>query len=169
MQDAPHDRTIKNSLTRMLWIMFVFVGLGPLIGLVVFAFGMTVLALAQAPRSGTLLLGPFFLLYGLFFAHLVGAASAALAGAVAGAIYWTTQRRSAWIGPLSGAVALAAAIVYTDLPVPTVDRVDTTSPGWASDTGIFLVFSAVHVLAGTGSWLVARKFLPVSAPLGATA
>ncbi|MEZ5850608.1 MAG: hypothetical protein R3D68_08175 [Hyphomicrobiaceae bacterium] len=168
MQDVPHTRRIQGRLARVSWIMLIFVGLGPLIGLVVFAVGMTALGLASEPRSGTLLVLPFFLLYGLFFAHFVGAASAALAGAVASAIYGVTQRKSAWIGPISGAVALGAAIAYAGVQAPRPPAPGAAPSGWTSDAGIVLVLSATHVLAATGAWLVARQALPASAPDGAT-
>ena len=148
----------KQALaTMMRWLKIVglYVVVGPLIGLVVFAAGVAVLAVANGHEQGAWL-GPFFLLYGIVFAHFMGAPWALLAGCVAAGLVQWRGRLACWMGPASGCVSFAAAFAMgaARLPPgpesPVGQVVDGYGPGFVA------LMAAVHILAAAGAWWTAR-------------
>jgi hypothetical protein len=138
-------------------ILLVFGGAGPLVGLVVFAAGISAVTMAGG-QPGGVWLGPFILLYGILFAHFVGLPWAALAAAVAiGLSHFAGAR--AWIGAASGGAsfAVAAAAGFVQVP-PGSDSaagaaVDTFGVTFAS------LMAAVHVLSALVCWLIVRPLI----------
>jgi hypothetical protein len=140
---------------RALGILATYVVVGPLIGLVVFAAGIALLAVANGQTQGAWL-GPFFLLYGIVFAHFIGAPWAVLAGGVAVVLDRWRGKGARWIGAASGAASFAVAYVAgaARLPPgpesPVGQVVDGYGPGFA------LLMAVVHILSAAGAWGLAR-------------
>lgn len=139
-------------------ILLVYCAAGPLIGLIVFALGMSLVVFAGGLRDG-IWLGPFILLYGLLFAHFVGLPWAALAGVASVALWRLAGNTAQWIGPASGAASFAVAALggHVQLPAgpespvgPVIDSFGVAYLG---------LMAVVHVLSAWGSWLAARGLL----------
>lgn len=147
---------------RRLWdplrILLVYCAAGPLIGLVVFALGISLVAVAGGQRDG-ILLGPFILLYGLLFAHFVGLPSAAIAGIGAVTFWRVAGRAPQWIGPASGAASFVIAAVSGFVPLPTAPESPIGPVIDSFGLAYFGLMAVVHVLAAWGSWLAARGLL----------
>ncbi len=135
-------------------ILLVFGAAGPLIGLVVFAVGISLTTVAGG-QPGGVWLAPFFLLYGLPFAHFVGLPWALVAGGAAAALSYLAGKR-AWIGMASGiaSFAIAAASGNVSLPIgpegAVFDRFDTS---------FVVLMAAVHLLSSAACWLIARPLI----------
>lgn len=147
-------RTFKDALKTLA----VFFGIGPLVGLVIFATGSSLLALFSGTKDG-FWIGPFMLVYGLIFAHFVGGVWAAIAGAVTIAASYLLKRTSAWIGPASGALTFAiSTLTRTGLMDGPILSADGTNPG-AFWLGYFLLLAATHIGAAWVSWVVAKRWI----------
>ncbi len=141
-------------------VLLVYCAAGPLIGLLVFAAGMS-LATVAGGQPGGLWLGPFILLYGLFFAHFVGLPWACLAGLAAVGLHHAFGRSAGWIGPASGAVAFAIAAIGGFVRLPAGPE-SPVGPAFDSfGIAFFGLMATVHVLSAWGSWLAARGLLRV--------
>lgn len=149
---------MRHAAVTIAKIALPFVLLGPLIGLVTFAFCMALLAMASGIADGHYLV-PFFLIYGLIFAHFVGLASALVAAVTAAALALWLDRFPAWIGLASGLTALAIAGLRGSafLPNGTEETFKTTMV--TSGVGFVLVIAVTHVAAASGSWALARRWL----------
>lgn len=153
---------MSGKAMRLLWLVLkvagLFVAIGPLVGLVVFSAGVSVLALLQGPRDAVWL-GPFLLLYGLLFAHFIGAPWALIASLAASLTAIATGRTAGWIGPLSGAVSwgVAAGVGGAQLPPgpdsPAGAQIDAFGPGFV------IVLLLTHLTAATVCWLLARRLI----------
>ena len=144
-------------LARSAKILLVFAIVGPLVGLVVFSLGTGAMAVMGGHVDG-MWLSPFFLLYGLLFAHAVGMPWALVAGLCAAIIASSVADRRLWIGATSGAASFATAALFKAVQIP----IGLASPGGpAGDSftwGIATVFLLVHVISAMASWFVARRF-----------
>lgn len=139
-------------------ILLVYCAAGPLIGLVVFALGISLMAVASGQRDG-IWLGPFILLYGLLFAYFVGLPWAAIAG-IGAVMFWRVAGRAPqWIGPASGAASfvIAAASGFVPLPAGPESPIGPVIDSFG--VVYFGLMAVVHVLAAWGSWLAARGLL----------
>ncbi|HRK18124.1 MAG TPA: hypothetical protein PK970_04145 [Hyphomicrobiaceae bacterium] len=147
-----------TSFKDVLKSMAVFCGLGPLIGLVIFAAGSSLLAVASGTKDG-FWIGPFLLIYGVLFAHFVGIAWAALAGVVSVSISFLLKRMPTWIGPVSGLVSFVASLHpkfrMFDGPALVGDgqSPSTFGPAFA------LVLAATHIGAAWASWVMAKRWV----------
>ena len=134
----------------------IYLALGPLVGLVTFSVAAGLLVVSSGNPEG-FWLTPFFLLYGLVFAHFIGADWALLAALVAAGISLTTRSKSRWIGPASGAVSALASTFSGTFKVlgPAREMASANADiGWL---GFTLVLVVVHLVAGSFCWLVARR------------
>jgi hypothetical protein len=139
-------------------VLLVYCAAGPLVGLVIFAVGSGVGMLVAGPPGG-FWIGPFLLLYGLLFAHFTGVAWAALAAMAAVGLRHAVSGLPTWIGPFSGAVSFAVALIGGFLPIEPSRRI-SSEPGPDGFVLFFVPLMAlVHVGAGSASWLVARSLL----------
>lgn len=135
-------------------ILLVYAAAGPLIGLVVFALGISFVTIAGG-QPGGIWLAPFFLLYGVVFAHFVGLPWALVAGGAAFVLFESAGRH-AWIGLASGAASFAIAAMTGNVALPVgpegavFDRFDTAFVG---------LMACVHVLAAAGCWLAVRPLV----------
>jgi hypothetical protein len=132
-------------------VLLVYCAAGPLVGLLIFAVGSGVGMLVAGPPGG-FWIGPFLLLYGLLFAHFNGIGWAALAAVVAIGSRHVVSGLPAWIGPFSGAVSFAVALIGDFLPL-------TPSRGDGFVLFFIPLMAMVHVGAGTVSWLIARALV----------
>lgn len=140
---------------QALKILGVYVGLGPLIGLLVFATGMLIVNADPSQSAGpmkiltrAIVVFGVILVVGLLFAHLMGAPWALLAAVVAIAVYALWKRPSPWIGPLSGVPSFAAAMVIGSKP--------TIDPGNMGEVALTLL---IHLIAATASWTIACRWI----------
>jgi hypothetical protein len=139
-------------------VLLVYCAAGPLVGLFIFAVGSGAGMLVAGPPGG-FWIGPFLLLYGLLFAHFTGVAWAALAAMAAIGLRHAVSGLPAWIGPFSGAVSFAVALIGGFLPI-------TASRGVSAGTGpdgfvLYFVplMALVHIGAASASWLLVRNRL----------
>lgn len=92
----------RASWRQCAGIVAIFVAIGPLVGLLAFGVAMALRALAHGQGTDSFYLVPFFLIYGLLFAHFVGGVVAAAAGvAIATLARWrgtVTARMAALVG-----------------------------------------------------------------------
>lgn len=139
----------------------LFVAIGPLIGLVVFALGMSLISFGKEPIREAWWVGAFLMLYGLFFAHFLGVASAAVAGIAAVLIASSLGRAPAWIGLASGIIAFGFAWLVGAVNLSIGSALTGTQFTLDSQTQIFLVMAAVHIVAAGLTWLIVR---PVRLP-----
>ncbi|MDX2155229.1 MAG: hypothetical protein SFW09_01870 [Hyphomicrobiaceae bacterium] len=139
-------------------ILLVYCAAGPLIGLLVFAVGLSLIAVGGGQANGGWI-GPFVLLYGILFAHFVGLAWAGVAAVAAIALHYVVGQSARWIGAASGTVSFAMAVVSGFVRLPA----GTESPiGPAIDSlgiAFFGLMAIVHVLAAFASWLLVRGLL----------
>jgi hypothetical protein len=139
-------------------VLLVFCAAGPLIGLVVFAAGTAVATVVGGQRDGVWL-APFFLIYGLPFAHFIGIASAALAAMTSAGLWRITGRTPAWIGLAAGLVSFSLAAVSGHIQMPARPE----SPAGPEFDSFGLAFSAlmalVHVVSSWACWLLSRGLL----------
>lgn len=91
----PSQKTVRNALA----IVLTFVGLGPMIGLVVVALGFS-----SATLSPPIFV--FLLLYGVIFAHLMGALPALISGAMVAGYAGVRGRVPDWFALLAGVAGL---------------------------------------------------------------
>jgi hypothetical protein len=143
----------RSSIVRAL-VLLVFGVAGPLVGLVVFAVGMGGSAMLGGRADGGWVT-PFFMLYGLLFAHYMGLMWALAAGAAALLLEATNKLRAGLIGPLSGTITgtLDGWVGAVLLPPGTAagDVADGLPLGFAA------IMLAVHIVSATVSWWLARK------------
>ena len=148
---------VANHLGRALRIVAVYALIGPLVGLVVFATGVGVLAVLSGRPDG-MWLSPFLLLYGPMFAHFVGIVWAIVAGISASILSTFNLIRQPWIGPASGLVSFSGAFVSgaARLPEgpasPVGPIVDSLAHGFA------VVMLMVHIVSATACWWLAHRF-----------
>lgn len=140
------------------WILLVFAAIGPLIGLVVFSFGMGGLALANGAADGAWLT-PFFLLYGLIFAHYIGLPSALVAGAATALLGRLQPHLPLWIGTVGGLVSFALAYAGGAAFLPPQTDASILDSLRGIPGGFTVVVLLVHVLAALTSWGIARRWL----------
>lgn len=153
---------------QALAVIALFVAIGPVVGLLVFAGGMTVLSLAVEPIGRAWMVGAFFLMYGVIFAHYIGAASAAVAGAFAAAAALLLGRAPAWIGPLSGAVAFAFAWLAGLVTLSVSAMLTHANLSWGPQSRVFVLMAVVHVATAAVMWLMARPLMRRSLIAAAT-
>lgn len=147
----------RSSILRALVVLLIFAVAGPLIGLVVFSAGMGGSAVLGGRTDGAWVT-PFFLLYGLVFAHYMGLMWALVAGASALVLEATNKLRAGLIGPLSGTITgtLDGWMGAVWLPPGT----QGTTIGDVADglpLGFAAIMLAVHIVSATVSWWLARK------------
>lgn len=131
---------------RLLAIVAIFAGIGPLIGLAVFGAALAARGIVTGKGTDSLYLIPFFLIYGLMFAHLVGGPYAAVAGLATAALAWWRGRVAWWMALFVGLATWAAWLYFTRGMVLTV-------PQPADD--IMLETLAVHALSTLACWRLA--------------
>jgi hypothetical protein len=158
----PHP-TLRLGLGNGLAIVAIFAMLGPLIGLVVLAAGISLLAFAHG-RPDFAWFGPLLLIYGWLIAHLAGVGWAALAGAAAAALAWWTGRRPRWIGIASGLFSFAVAMVAGAAHLPPLPATPDGEALAGLEYSYPLVVAFVHVIAALASWLVARRLIGGAPP-----
>ncbi len=138
-------------------VVVVFAAVGPLVGLLILALGIAVNAIVIGPIE-SIWLAPFFLLYGIVFAHFAGLTWAALAGLSCGAAAVWTRSAPLWLGPAAGTLtfAIATATGNAGLPPgpesPQGEAIDSLAPLFA------VLMAAIHIGAATLCWLMARRF-----------
>jgi hypothetical protein len=141
----------RTEIWNAVVILLLYCGIGPLVGLVVFAVGLGGgVAVARRSPDG-LWLVPFFLIYGLILAHFVGVTSAAVAALAAIGLRFVSGGTPAWIGSASGAAAFA--VVGASLAPVAQDALQLEPAAYV------LLIAAVHLLAATASWRLARGLL----------
>ncbi len=154
--------TPPPSRRAALWgavkVLLIYCAAGPLVGLFVFAAGVS-LAMVVGGQPGGEWLGPFFLLYGLLFAHFVGIAWAAVAALAAIAMWRLARAKPAWIGPAGGLISFALAALTGHVELPAGPE----SPVGGSVDNFALVYvglmALVHVVSAWVCWLAARGML----------
>ena len=159
MVTAPTPASSRRvALRGALKVLLVYCAAGPLIGLLIFAAGVS-LAMVVGGQPGGGWLGPFFLLYGLLFTHFVGLVWAAVAALSALALWRLAGAKPAWIGPTGGLVSFAIAALTGNVALP---------PGPASPIGgtvdnfalvFFGLMGLVHVVSAWVCWLASRGML----------
>lgn len=166
VSDKARNRTgnvVAAHLWRAVRIVTVYALIGPLVGLVVFAAGVGALAVSSGRPDG-MWLSPFLLLYGLIFAHFVGAIWAILAGICASILSTIAMTRPLWIGPASGLLSFSVALVSGAVRLPEAPD----SPVGAIVDGFTHGFAAimlmVHVVSATTCWTFARRFARMPPP-----
>lgn len=149
-----------KPVVHALKILSVFVLIGPLVGLVAFSGGVSLLGWFSGPPDAVWL-GPFFLLYGILFAHFIGGVWALMAGCVAALVSWHLKRVDFWIGPASGlfTFVLAALSGNAQLPQPSGSPVGVEIAAISHWALVVVLFT--HVAAATVAWLMARHFARV--------
>lgn len=135
---------------RLLGIVVIFAGLGPLIGLAVFGTALAARGLVTGKGTDSLYVIPFFLIYGLLFAHLVGGAYAAAAGLATVWIAWWRGRVAWWMALAVGMASWIAWLYFTRGRV-------LTAPQPADD--IMLETLAVHLLSTLACWRLCVSWL----------
>lgn len=139
-------------------MLLVYCAAGPLIGLLVFAAGVSI-AMVVGGQPGGGWLGPFFLLYGLLFAHFVGLAWAGIAALAALALWRVAGAKPAWIGPAGGLVSFVLAALTGNVALPP----GPASPlaGTVDNFGlvIFGLMGVVHVVSASACWFASRGML----------
>lgn len=147
-----------KSLWSITKVLAIFITVGPLVGLVTFAAGISAVAFVNGPADAGWL-GPFILIYGPMFAYFVGAPWAFLAGLVATVTARSFGRAPAWIGPGSGVVSFAVSAVSPSGSLATGG--DTSIGQQLNGFGPWLVVVVLltHVGAAAVCWLLARRFL----------
>lgn len=145
-------------LAHLCKIVAVYFLVGPLVGLVVFAAGVSVLGWLHGPPDA-IWLGPFIAIYGTVFAHFVGGMWALLAGVVAALVAWGLKRAPFWIGLASGLVSFVVALLtgYAKLPEPPGSPIGQQLSELGPEQMV-LVF-LTHALAAVASWSIARCFV----------
>lgn len=150
-------------MVRALCILGTYVVVGPLIGLLVFSAGVAMLAVTNGHSQGAWL-GLFFLIYGILFAHFMGAPWAVLAGCVAVVLDRWCGAGVRWFGAASGASSFALAYVTgaARLPPgaesPVGQVVDGYGPGFAS------LMVVVHIASAAAAWEIARSIARPPSP-----
>lgn len=150
---------MRTAAPRMLAVLLIFAGVGPLIGLLVLAIGIGVLALLGGHADGYFLT-PVVLLYGILFAHYAGLKWALIAGACAFGLATAQPHAPIWIGPVAGLVSYATAAMLGAVWLPT--GAEATLPGQViekSVIGFAIVMVLVHVLSATVCWWLSRKLV----------
>lgn len=150
---------MQALIPRFLAVLLIFAMAGPLIGLLVLAIGIGVLALLGGHADGYFLT-PVVLLYGFLFAHYVGLKWALVAGACACGLATIQPHAPIWIGPVAGLVSYATAAILGAAWLPT--GAEATLPGQViekSVIGFGIVMLLVHVLSAMVCWWLARKLL----------
>jgi hypothetical protein len=146
----------------MLWaafkVLLVYCAAGPLIGLFVFAAGVS-LTMIVGGQPGGAWLGPLFLLYGLFFAHFFGMAWAALAALTAVSMWRMVGATPAWIGPAGGLVSFALAALTGHVVLPLGSELPTDGYADNFELVVFWLMALVHVSSAWVCWLASRGML----------
>lgn len=156
--DASSPPSRRGRLIRSALAIVVFVAVGPIIGLLVFAFGFGA-GIALSGKEGGAAVALFLLLYGWLFAHYFGALWALLAGLAATILAATTRRTSLWIGPVSGAVSLAGAAVAGQASFPSPPSPPEGAVFDGFDYNLLLLITLVHVISATLCWAMTRRLL----------
>ncbi len=149
----------RSTMFRALLVILIFVVVGPLVGLVVFSVGMGGLAVLGGRPDG-LWLSPFFMLYGLLFAHSAGLTWALVAGVAALVLEATERLKAGLIGPVSGIVSCAIATSTGAVWLPPDTQ--TTTFAEVADSfalGFAAVMLAVHVISASAGWWLARTLV----------
>ena len=136
-------RNTPLGWNRLIGVVAIFAGLGPLIGLAVFGTALAARGLVAGKGSDSLYIIPFFLIYGLLFAHLVGGAYAAAAGLATAAVARWRGRVTWWMALLVGLASWAAWLFFSRGAV-------LTAPQPADD--IMFETLAVHALSTMACW-----------------
>lgn len=138
-------------------ILAVFCGIGPLIGLVVFATGLSLIVIGGGQADG-FWIGPFILLYGILFAHVVGLPWAGLAG-VAAVVLSRFAGPHPWIGAASGVVSFAIAVLSGNVTLPPGVGSSAAADVDSFGEAFFGLMAVVHVLSAIACWLIARRLI----------
>ena len=141
----------------ILKVLAIFITVGPLVGLVAFATGISALALTNGPADA-FWLGPFFLIYGLAFAHFFGALWAFLAGLIAIGTAKCLGQAPVWIGPGSGIASFAVSTVRPPWQLPPDTDSAIGQQVNAFGPSFVVVVLLTHVAAATVCWLLTRRF-----------
>lgn len=96
------DTQLPLGWLRLAAIVAIFAGIGPLVGLVVFGAALSVRGLLAGKGWESLYLIPFFMIYGLLFAHFVGGLYAAAAGIATAAVARWHGRVTSWMALVIG-------------------------------------------------------------------
>lgn len=146
----------------VLKILLIFGGIGPLIGLLVFAFGMAVLGVIKGGADGLVVAG-LVLVFGIIFAHLLGGVSALVAGGVAAFLTLLTGRIQWWTGLVSGLASLSVAMMRGLVQLPPLPRAGSGLDLTSFSTALWVVMVLVHLIAAVAAWEIARR-LDLSTP-----
>lgn len=133
-------------IRRILWVLLVFALLGPLIGLVVFALGAGALAVAAGKPDGAAL-APFFLIYGLPFAHFFGLPWALIAGLAAALLGLMRSSSAGWIGLAGGSISFMAYMLGSNGAAR-----EAFGPGF-----VYLAL-VVHVIPAVLCWWIVSRW-----------
>lgn len=148
-----------SQILRGLGTLAIFGLAGPLVGLLVLAAGLGILAVISGDRDG-LLLVPITLAYGAIFAHYIGFKWALVAGAAALAVAAIRRSAAIWIGALAGVASYALSALAGATWMPT--GIETTLVGKVIagfPLGFAIVMALVHVAAASVSWWIARRLV----------
>ena len=132
---------MTRRLSKFVVIVLVFAVVGPIIGLVIFALGSGILAFGVSTEPLTSRLDSsastvlIVLLYGLFFAHWIGALAAVIAGVL---VAWYAS----WRGSVPLGVGVIAGVVSIVGSYPRLGSL----PGDNIGAGLSMLILAVHVL-----------------------
>lgn len=105
----PEAGPTRPSWRQLAGIVVIFAGIGPLAGLLVFGSSLSVRSLIAGNGPDSFYLVPFFIIYGLMFAHLVGGPVAVATGVAVAAI-------AAWKGRVPWWAASAIGVGAGLLP-----------------------------------------------------
>lgn len=151
----------RRSKAAPVWnaikILLVFCAAGPLFGLIVFAAGLSLITIAGGQPDG-FWIGPFLLLYGIVFAHLIGLPWAALAGAAAAGLAHVAGPKR-WIGLVSGVASFAIAAASGNIRIPVASAPDAGSAVDSFEVSFFGLMAAVHIVSAIVCWLIARPLI----------
>jgi hypothetical protein len=120
-----------------------FLAVGPLLGLSVFAIGVSF-------ASRDPFVGLFFIIYGLLFAHFVGGGPALVAGVLVAILaWWRAEVVPVWLGAVAG--LLTVPIIESPRSLLRPDAV-------AADQALAVLIVATPVLAAAGMTRLTRRW-----------
>lgn len=157
------SREGRSNLSRAAWnagkILLVYGAAGPMIGLIVFAIGISAITVLGG-QPGGLWLAPFFLIYGVLFAHFVGLPWALVAGIAAFLLLHLVGNR-AWIGAASGLASFAIATAGGFIEMPQAPDLSTGAATESFVVAVDALMGLVHVASATACWFIVRPLIRV--------
>ena len=144
---------MTRRLSKFVVIVLVFAVVGPIIGLVIFALGSGILAFGVSTEPLTSRLDSsastvlIVLLYGLFFAHWIGALAAVIAGVL---VAWYAS----WRGSVPLGVGVIAGVVSIVGSYPRLGSFAWDNIG----AGLVMLILTVHVLPAIACTRLTRRW-----------